>query len=368
LDKNNAMPAPRRVDILDFAMRNILQRRVLFGFLLYVLLATSMDAQLASPSIAGDFAGVLGNLHVTLHLQQDQAGALTGTLDSVDQGAFGLSCAHVTLSGRQFSFEVPMVHGSYKGEASADGKTITGTWNQGSPQPLNFTRQITVSAPAREMATRNTFEFAANTRTFYTFVPKAEGPLPLVLLLHGSGRNGQVMVDAWAVLAAKEHFIVAAPDAYDPAFWQLKMDPPDFLHAVVDQVEAKHAVDRNRIYLFGHSAGAVYALLLAILDSHSFAAAAVHAGALQPDNYRLFAYAGRRMPIAIWVGDQDLLFPVEQVTAAKKEFESNGFPIELEIIPHHDHNYYVISDEMNGKAWEFLKKARLRQPEVVEQH
>jgi dienelactone hydrolase len=74
------------------------------------------------------------------------------------------------------------------------------------------------------------------------------------------------------------------------------------------------------------------------------------------------------MPIAIWVGDQDLLFPVEQVTAAKKEFESNGFPIELEIIPHHDHNYYVISDEMNGKAWEFLKKARLRQPEVVEQH
>jgi dienelactone hydrolase len=112
----------------------------------------------------------------------------------------------------------------------------------------------------------------------------------------------------------------------------------------------------------------VYALLLAILDSHSFAAAAVHAGALQPDNYRLFAYAGRRMPIAIWVGDQDLLFPVEQVTAAKKEFESNGFPIELEIIPHHDHNYYVISDEMNGKAWEFLKKARLRQPEVVEQH
>ena len=349
-------------------MRNILQRRVLFGFLLYVLLATSMDAQLASPSIAGDFAGVLGNLHVTLHLQQDQAGALTGTLDSVDQGAFGLSCAHVTLSGRQFSFEVPVIHGSYKGQVSADAKTITGTWNQGSPQPLKFKRLATTSSSSHPKATRNTFEFAGHTRTFYAFVPNNEGPLPLVLLLHGSGRNGQIMVDAWKDLAAREHFILAAPDAYDPAFWQSDFDPPEFLHAVVDQVEAKHAVDRNRIYLFGHSAGAVYALLLAILDSHSFAAAAVHAGALQPDNYRLFAYAGRRMPIAIWVGDQDLLFPVEQVTAAKKEFESNGFPIELEIIPHHDHNYYVISDEMNGKAWEFLKKARLRQPEVVEQH
>jgi poly(3-hydroxybutyrate) depolymerase len=219
-----------------------------------------------------------------------------------------------------------------------------------------------------EMATKNTIEFAGNTRTFYTFVPKAEGPLPLVLLLHGSGRNGQVMVDAWAALAAREHFIVAAPDAYDSSAWNIKTDAPDFLHAVVDRVEAKHAVDGNRIYLFGHSAGAEYALLLAILDSHSFAAVAVHAGALQPDNYRLFAYAGRRIPIAIWVGDQDLLFPVEQVTATIKEFESNGFPIELTIMPNHDHNYYVISDEVNGEAWEFLKKARLRQPEVVEQH
>ncbi len=74
------------------------------------------------------------------------------------------------------------------------------------------------------------------------------------------------------------------------------------------------------------------------------------------------------MPIAICVGNQDLFFPVEKVTATKKEFESHGFPIELTIIPHYDHNYYVISDEVNGKAWEFLKKARLRQPEAAEQH
>jgi predicted esterase len=348
-------------------MRNILRRRVLFGSLLCVLFAASTDGQQASPSIAGDYAGVLGNLHVVLHLQQDPAGALTATLDSVDQGANGLSCAHVALSGRRFSFEVPVVHGSYKGEASVDGKTITGTWNQGSPQPLNFTRQATVSAPAREMATRNTFEFAGNTRTFYTFLPKAEGTLPLVLLLHGSGRNGLVMVDAWAALAAREHFIVAAPDAYDSFAWNIKTDPPDFLHAVVEQVKARHAVDANRVYLFGHSAGAEYALILAIIDSHYFAAIALHAGALQPDNYKLFAYAGRRMPIAIWVGDQDPLFPLDSVTATKNEFESNGFPIELTIVPNHDHNYYAISNEINAGAWDFLKKTQLGQPDLLEQ-
>jgi dienelactone hydrolase len=74
------------------------------------------------------------------------------------------------------------------------------------------------------------------------------------------------------------------------------------------------------------------------------------------------------MPIAILVGDRDPFFPLDRVNASVKEFKENGFSVELTIIPHHDHNYYVISDEVNGKAWEFLKKARLRQPEVVEQH
>jgi predicted esterase len=328
----------------------------------------SMDEQKASSSIAGDYAGSLGQLHLMLHIRQAPDGSLSGTLDSVDQKANGIPCVLMTLSGMQFSFEIPVVHGGYRGVASVDFKTITGIWNQGLSQPLIFTRQAAVSAPARELAVKQTFEFDGNTRTFYSFVPEIEGPLPLILLLHGSGRNGQVIVDAWADLATKEHFIVVAPDAYDSSAWKLKMDPPDFLHAVIEQVKAKHAVDDNRIYLFGHSAGAVYALILAILDSHYFAAVAVHAGALKPEYYRLFAYAGRRMPIAIWVGNQDLFFPVDLVTSTKKEFETNGFPIELAIIPHHDHNYYVISDEVNGKAWEFLKKARLRQPDVVEQH
>lgn len=148
-----------------------------------------------------------------------------------------------------------------------------------------------------------TFEYAGRSRTYSFFVPDASGPLPLIVLLHGSGRNGQIMVDAWKNLAAKEHFIVVAPDAYDSAAWSIKVDNPEFLHAMVDQIKAKHAVDGNRIYLFGHSSGAEYSLILAILDSHFFAATTIHAGALQPSYYKLFAYAGRRMPIAIWVGN-----------------------------------------------------------------
>jgi poly(3-hydroxybutyrate) depolymerase len=215
-------------------------------------------------------------------------------------------------------------------------------------------------ATGNETATRLTFEFADNSRTYYCFIPDQAGPLPLVVLLHGSGRNGQVMVDAWKDLALKEHFIVAAPDSYNSSAWAFKTDSPAFFHAVVEQVKRRHAVDESRIYLFGHSAGAVHALVLAIVDSRFYAATAVHAGALPPGyESLLFAQADRRMPIAIWVGSKDPLFSVDAVTATKHLFEANGFQVKLAVIPDHDHNYYLISDEVNRNAWDFLRTARL---------
>ena len=225
-----------------------------------------------------------------------------------------------------------------------------------------------LSTFAKDNVKKLIFDFAGHSRTFYLFVPEKDGPLPVVVLLPGSGRNGEIMVDAWKNLAAQESFILVGPDAFDSAGWNPKTDPPDFLHAAVEQAAANHAVDRNRIYLFGHSSGAEYALILAILDSHYFASIAVHAGALQPEFFKIFTYAGRRLPVAIWVGNQDPLFPLDAVTATKNEFQSNGFPIELSIIPNHDHNYYAISGEVNAKAWDFLKKTQLRQLGPADQH
>ena len=99
----------------------------------------------SGPSVAGDYAGVLGGaLHVKLHINVDAAGAITGTLDSVDQGAMGIPCADFHLDGQALTFTVPAVHGTWKGTVSADG--LTGTWDQGTPQPLNFTRDTFVAA------------------------------------------------------------------------------------------------------------------------------------------------------------------------------------------------------------------------------
>jgi len=114
--------------------------------LLLVLIAfgsTSLFAQ-PSPSVAGDYAGNLGPLHVKLHLKVDASTALTGTLDSTDQGAMGIPCADFHLDALALTFSVPAVHGTWKGAVTADG--LTGTWDQGTPQPLNFTRDTFVAA------------------------------------------------------------------------------------------------------------------------------------------------------------------------------------------------------------------------------
>ena len=216
-----------------------------------------------------------------------------------------------------------------------------------------------IPASAKDKITKLSFDFSGNSRVLYVVVPERPGPMPLVVLLHGSGRNGEIMAQAWKDLAGREGFIVAAPDAYGSAGWASLVDPPEFFRAVVGQVKTIHPVDESRIYLFGHSAGAAYALFLAIMDSDLFAATAIHAGALQANPQGLFEQAERKMPIAIWVGDRDPNFPVDVVMATKRLYEANGYHVELSVIPSHDHNYYVISDEINGKAWNFLKNARM---------
>ena len=96
-----------------------------------------------------------------------------------------------------------------------------------------------------------------------------------------------------------------------------------------------------------------------MIDSDLFAATAIHAGALQTDPRGLFEQAERKVPIAIWVGDRDPFFPLDEVRATKQIFESNGYKVDLSVVLGHDHNYYVVADEINGKAWNFLKKTQL---------
>ena len=117
---------------------------LLVALALLALAPLSLLAQ-QKPTIAGDYAGTLGPLHVMLHLQVDAAGRVTGTLDSPDRGAIGIHCSNFRVDGESLTFSVPAVGGTWKGTVTADG-TLSGTWDQGNSLPLNFARDTAALA------------------------------------------------------------------------------------------------------------------------------------------------------------------------------------------------------------------------------
>jgi poly(3-hydroxybutyrate) depolymerase len=69
--------------------------------------------------------------------------------------------------------------------------------------------------------------------------------------------------------------------------------------------KAKYPINPRRVYLFGHSAGASFALHMSLMESQYFAAVAIHAGALRGTTWKLIDLAKRKIPISIQVGDSD---------------------------------------------------------------
>ncbi|HEX4005292.1 MAG TPA: PHB depolymerase family esterase [Acidobacteriaceae bacterium] len=216
---------------------------------------------------------------------------------------------------------------------------------------------LPLAAKDKEKIELHTFQYAGQARTWYGFIPAADpsAPLPVVVLLHGSNQNGSEMTGPWRDFAAREHIVLVAPNSLKPAVWDYDNDPPAFLHAAVAEAAALHPVDPHRIYLFGQSGGAVYALALAILDGGYFAAVGAHAATLPPVANDFFPHAPRPTPVALWVGDSDPGVSVAGVENTRDIFKAHGFPVQLIVIPNHGHVYDEESAwAINRAAWSFF--------------
>jgi poly(3-hydroxybutyrate) depolymerase len=204
-------------------------------------------------------------------------------------------------------------------------------------------------------------------RSYFLFIPNGLNqatPAPVILLLHGSGRDGWSLVKKWTKLAKKEGIILVGPNAADPEVWTSQLEGPGFLRAVIQHAGQKVPIDYRRIYIFGHSAGACWALYLAIVDPEYYAAIAVHAGMLNPSNFAFIGNVRRKTPISLQVGTMDKFFPLDGVRATGDAFEKNGFIVELTEIRNHGHWYYDRAKKINARAWDFLKKFSLDESET----
>src|SRR5215475_15350181 len=222
---------------------------------------------------------------------------------------------------------------------------------------------LVFQARAADKIAKETMESQGKKRTYYLMIPdsaKSSASVPLVVLFHGSGRIGLSLMEKWKEIASREGIIIAGPDSRDSQGWQIPGDGPGFIHDLVEALRAKYPINPRRIYLFGHSAGAVFALNLSMMESEYFAATAVHAGSWRTER-ELSArdYAKRKTPLAIIVGDRDASFPLPSVKATEAALKERGFAIEVRVMKGHDHWYYDLAPQINRDAWDFLKRHEL---------
>src|SRR6185369_291926 len=113
-------------------------------------------------------------------------------------------------------------------------------------------------------------------RTYLLHVPKSydgSAAVPLVVLLHGRAGSSTVVSQytGFAVKSTQARFILLAPDAEGaPRAWNsgLNMgrggaDDVAYIRALIDHVQKWYRIDPDRIYVTGHSSGAMMTYRLA---------------------------------------------------------------------------------------------------------
>lgn len=114
------------------------------NYLLFTLYFILIIPFLHAQDITGDWYGVLSEgiqtVQVNLHIQQNE-NLLTSTLDSPDQGAFGLPVDKTIFENSTLTLQMPALDLSYEGTVSMEFNQIQGNLTQyGQLIPLNFGR------------------------------------------------------------------------------------------------------------------------------------------------------------------------------------------------------------------------------------
>lgn len=130
------------------------------------------------------------------------------------------------------------------------------------PQLTADLPRSTYHTPPEGVFVRHAFSFGGKPRIWHGLAPRVGGvpPIAVVMLLHGSGRDGRAMLDMWQGVAREAGVLLIAPDALDASGWNPRTDGEAFLAQVMADAGVGAEVP---VYLFGHSAGAEFALYLA---------------------------------------------------------------------------------------------------------
>lgn len=135
-------------------------------------------------------------------------------------------------------------------------------------------------------------------REYILHVPRSydrDHPAALVILLHGHGARAQTFEASTGMSgkANRNGFIVAYPQALgSPSVWHTgvdgsaAVDDVAFIRILIDSISAHYSIDRDRVYVAGHSNGAFMAYRIGSALSSTVAAIGISAGSIGRINSR----------------------------------------------------------------------------------
>lgn len=259
-----------------------------------LLLAVAAGAPAQPPSIAGSFEGALKaptgqSLRLRVHVERSPDGVLKGTLDSVDQGAFGIAIDEISFTEGTLRWSIQRLRATFEGKLSADGAAVEGTFTQGVPMPLTLKRidAAAAKAPARPQLPKPPFPYQSAEVTIpgksegvtlagTLTLPSTPGPHPAVILISGSGPQDRDET----IMGHKPFFVLAdhltrhglAVLRYDDRGFAkstgdfaaaTSVDFADDAEGALDFLRARKEIDPKRIGFLGHSEGGLIAPMVA---------------------------------------------------------------------------------------------------------
>ena len=169
---------------------------------------------------------------------------------------------------------------------------------------------------------------------------KAEKPFPLILFLHGAGETGSDLSKVKKhgppkVVEKKKDFpfIVVSPQAPRRG-WD-----PQALLALLDEVEAKYKVDKDRVYLTGLSMGGFGTWRLAAVAPERFAAIAPICGGGDPKTVAKL----KGLPIWVFHGAKDNAVPLKRSQDMVKALKDAGHEVKFTVYPDAGHDSWTAS-------------------------
>jgi predicted peptidase len=190
---------------------------------------------------------------------------------------------------------------------------------------------------------------------YLLFLPKgydkSANNWPLILYLHGGSLRGDD-IGQMKKLGLTEKveadpnfpFIVVSPQCPKGEIWT----DVDALGAVLDEVAQTCRVDRDRVYITGHSMGGRGALYAAYKMPDRFAAV-ISLAPVSP----ITAWAAKLAAVPLWIfhGPNDQFTPLEEVEELVHAMETAGGHPQFTVLPGRDHYILDVYDRPGLYKW-----------------